>query len=305
MKNKFSIFSFYRFIRIKDKKLIKTKLDECLSQYNVKGTILLANEGINGALSASKKDLNSIIKLIRELLKIRNLNLKINTTSFLPFNKVKVRLKKEIVSLGKGKIDVRKNNYVDPSEWNLIIKNKDIKVIDVRNNFEIDIGKFQDSLNPKTKSFREFPNKIKQLDLQKDSRIAMYCTGGIRCEKASSYLKANGYKDVVQLKGGIINYLEYTKKNKTINLWNGQCFVFDNRVTINRNLLIGDYLQCFGCRRPIKKKDTKSKYYLKGVHCPHCVNERSDEQKKKSITRQGQLDKINRSQLLSYKLRIL
>tara|TARA_Y100000768_G_scaffold333690_1_gene273869 strand:+ start:3722 stop:4654 length:933 start_codon:yes stop_codon:yes gene_type:complete len=292
MKNKFSVYSFYRFTKITDKKLIKNSLDKQLSLYHVRGTILLADEGINGTLSAKKKDLDKILKFIRNTLKIRKLNLKVNKSSFLPFNRMKVRLKKEIVSLGKGVVDISSSNknHIDPSEWNKFLKNKDIKVIDVRNNFEIDIGKFRNAINPKTKSFREFPKSLKKMKIDKNDTIAMYCTGGIRCEKVSAFLKINGYKNIYQLKGGIINYLDYVKNNNHNTLWKGECFVFDNRVTINKELNKGKYIQCFGCRRPITKKDTLSANYIKGVSCPYCYNERSEEQKKKSRVRQNQIE---------------
>ena len=296
MSNKFCLYSFYRFTSIHDKVTMKQMLEEYLSLYVVKGTILLADEGINGSISAQKKDLDNIIKYVRKLLKIRNVNLKINFCDYLPFNRMKVRLKKEIVSLGKGKIKIKPSNrdYINPSEWNKIIKDNDINVIDVRNNFEIDIGNFRNTINPNTESFRDFPNKIKTLNLSKQTRIAMYCTGGIRCEKASSYLKSNGYKNIVQLKGGILNYLEYTKKNEIENLWNGECFVFDNRVTINKNLLKGKYEQCYGCRRPLTKSDKKSSKYQKGVSCSYCYDKRSNFQKNNSLVRQRQIDLAER-----------
>lgn len=292
MKNKFSIYSFYHFNEIKDKKAIKNILENYLSPYVVRGTILLADEGINGTLSGSKKDLDNILKFIRNLLKIRNLNLKINKSSFLPFNRIKVRLKKEIVSLGKGIIDVKNsnNNYVNPAEWNKIIENKDIKVIDVRNNFEIDIGKFQNSINPKTISFREFPKSLTKMSINKNDRIAMYCTGGIRCEKASAYMKHLGFKDIIQLQGGILNYLNFVKQNNKKSLWKGDCFVFDDRVTVNKNLIEGKYKQCYGCRHPLNKKDMSSKYYKKGVHCPKCIDKRTSSQIKKSEIRQRQIE---------------
>ena len=292
MSKKLYLYSFYRFTVIHDKKNIKQKLDEYLSLYTVKGTILLANEGINAAISAQKKDLDNIIKFIRYLLKIRKINLKINSCEYLPFNKMKVRLKKEIVSLGKGEININTtaSKYANPLEWNKIISKNGVNIIDVRNDFEIDIGKFQNAYNLKTKSFREFPNKFKKLNLSKHRKIAMYCTGGIRCEKASSYLKSNGYKDVVQLEGGIINYLDSTKKSKIKNLWNGECFVFDNRVAVNKYLTEGRYKQCYGCRRPITQEDIKSFKYKKGVTCPYFFNERTTKQKNNSLMRQKQIE---------------
>ena len=293
---KLYLYSFYRFTVIHEKKAIKQKLDEYLSLHNVKGTILLANEGINGSISAQKKDLDNIIKFIRNLLRIRKINLKINSCKYLPFNRMKVRLKKEIVSLGKGIIDVNKYNgkLVHPKDWDRIVLDKDTKLIDVRNEFEIGIGKFKNSINPITNSFREFPNSVSKLNINKNDRIAMYCTGGIRCEKASAYLKLNGFKNVVQLNGGILNYLDFIKKNKKSSLWQGECFVFDGRVTVNKNIRQGKYLQCHGCRRPITNRDTKSVYYKKGVSCPSCFNERSSEQKKRSLTRQNQIERAEK-----------
>jgi len=293
IKNKYNVYSFYRFLQIKDKTKVKYLLDQYFSEKNIKGTILLAHEGINGSIAGSKKDIEITIKIIKKLLKIRKLDLKINEVDFLPFNRIKVRLKKEIVSLGKGNINVQKlkGDLIEPSEWNLILEDKNTEVIDVRNSFEIKIGKFKHAVNPNTDSFREFPKMIKKMKLKKNKRIAMYCTGGIRCEKASSFLKMEGYKNVVQLSGGILNYLEYTKNENSNSLWNGECFVFDNRVAVNKCLKKGRYIQCYGCRRPLTKKETKSELYVKGVSCPYCFYERSDSQKKNSLMRQNQIEK--------------
>ncbi len=294
-KNNLKIVSFYRFIKINNKRKIKFFLENYLKDKVFRGTIILANEGINASISAEENDLNLLVKEIKLLLGIRKLNIKTNRVKFLPFNKVKVKLKKEIVSLGKSKIDIKKYNgkLINPSEWNNVILDKKTKVIDVRNIFEIEIGKFQNSINPGTNSFREFPEKFKQIKISKDTNIAMYCTGGIRCEKASSFLKMNGYKNIVQLRGGILNYLKYLKNNKKDSLWKGDCFVFDNRVTVNKNLDSGKYLQCFGCRRPITKNDTKSFQYEKGVSCPYCFTKRSQNQMKRSKVRQQQIDIAN------------
>ena len=291
-KKEYNVYSFYRFLQIEDKSKIKNLLDNYFFKKKIKGTILLADEGINGSIAASKKDIEIIFKFIKKLLKIRKLELKVNEVNFLPFNRIKVRLKKEIVSLGRGNINVQKfkGDLIEPSKWDQIIKDKNTKVIDVRNSFEIKIGKFKHSINPNTDSFREFPKMIKKMELNKNDRIAMYCTGGIRCEKASSYLKMEGYKNVVQLSGGILNYLEYKKNIGSNSLWNGECFVFDNRVAVNKCLKKGKYIQCYGCRRPITKKETQSEMYIKGVSCPHCFHERSDTQKKNSLMRQKQID---------------
>ena len=301
MSKKIFVYTFYRFMKIQKKHKIKSLLDNYLSYKLIRGTVLLADEGINGSISASEEDLKDIIKFIKKILRIRKLDIKVNLTTFLPFNKMKIRIKKEIVSLGKGNLNIsnKNENFILPSEWDNVIKDKSTKIIDVRNHFEIEIGTFKGSLNPNTTKFREFPAKLKKLHLDKSMRIAMFCTGGIRCEKASAFLRKNGYKNIVQLDGGIIKYLNYKKKSKTKSMWNGECFVFDNRVTINKELLQGKYFQCHGCRRPITKKDLSSKYYVKGVSCPYCKNERSAKQiersRQRQRQRQRQIDLLNQN----------
>ena len=300
----FHIYSFYRFFNHGQKRESKKELDYFLSNKFVRGTILLADEGINGTISGSKKELDDVISFIRKILKIRKLNIKINKNNFLPFNRMRVRLKKEIVTLGKGDLNLSKKSVqlINPADWNNIITDKETTIIDVRNQFEVDIGKFKNAHNPKTKSFRDFPRQLKNMNLRKDEKIAIYCTGGIRCEKAAIYMKMNGYKNIVQLRGGIINYLSYHNEKHSKNLWDGECFVFDERVTINKELIKGKYLQCYGCRRPITKKDTLSVKYKKGVFCPYCFNERSEAQKQRSLSRQKQIDLENeKKQLHSYR----
>ena len=205
---------------------------------------------------------------------------------------MKVRLKKEIVSLGKPNIDVNSmtGKYIEVDKWNKLMSRKDIKIIDVRNPYEINVGKFEKSLNPSTNNFRQFPMNFKKMKIKKDDEIAMYCTGGIRCEKASAYLNKLGYKKVYQLKGGILNYLNHYKDDKKNNKWQGECFVFDNRVTVNKTLSKGKFSQCYGCRSPITKKDIKSKFYIKGVSCPHCFQKRTEKQKSRSYSRQRQIE---------------
>ena len=291
--NNLKIYSFYKFTKILNKEKFKYEIEIFISNIKLRGTILIADEGINGSISGDEKDLMKIIKFIKKKLNIDTLEIKVNDVAFLPFNKIKIRLKKEIVSLGKSFTNLNNisENFINPEEWDNFINQKNINLIDLRNTYEISIGKFKNSLNPDTNSFREFPKKIKTLNLDKDKKIAMYCTGGIRCEKASKYLNKLGYDKIYQLKGGIISYLEYLKKNKIKkSKWSGECFVFDNRVTINDNLERGSYLQCHGCRRPISTSDTKSNLYVKGVSCPYCFKKRTDKQKKSSKTRQKQID---------------
>ena len=290
------IYSFYRFINIKNIKSIKKQLDVFFLKKNIYGTILISNEGINGSISGQKEELEENIKFIKKKLNIRKLDIKINENKFVPFKKLKIKLKNEIVSFAQEKVDVNKyrGKKASPAEWNKIIQNKETKVIDVRNNYEINIGKFEYSKSPNTNNFREFPKFIERLNISKNTKIAMYCTGGIRCEKASAYLKINGFKDVVQLDGGILKYLEYIKNNNKKSLWKGECFVFDERVAINKKLIKGRYLQCYGCRMPITKDDTNSKYYEKGVSCHYCFHQRTEKQKQRSLTRQKQIDNLKK-----------
>ena len=288
----FYVYSFYRFKHVKNKKTIKSKLEQFISNKVIRGTILIANEGVNGSISGGKDDLLNTIRFIKKLLCIKKIELKSNLVDFLPFNKMKIKLKREIVSMGKGLVAVsqKTNKFIDPNKWDSFVKQKKIKLIDLRNNYEIDIGNFRNAINPNTKNFREFANKFEKMNIGKNDVIAMYCTGGIRCEKAAGYLNYKGYKNVYQLKGGIINYLSHSRNKKIKSEWKGECFVFDNRVAINKNLNPGKYLQCHGCRHPISKRDTRSAMYIKGVSCPYCFKSRTREQKKRSLTRQKQID---------------
>ena len=298
MKKKILIYTFYRFKVLKRINLLKKNLDSFSKKKIIYGTILIAKEGINGSISGTKDDLDKFVSELKKMIQIRKLSVKISKNQFIPFYRLKVRLKKEIVTIGDRSIkpDVLSGIHISPRNWNKIVNNKKYMVIDTRNEYEINIGTFRNSINPKTKSFREFPEFINRQKLKKNQPIAMFCTGGIRCEKASSYLLANGYKNVVQLEGGILNYLEY-KKNKKNNTWNGECFVFDNRVSVNIDLEKGSYDQCYGCRHPLSRKEMNSKFFKKGVHCPKCINERTPIQIKKSESRQTQIDLAEKKNL--------
>ncbi len=295
--NKYFVYTFYDFVRIIDKKILKLEIDDFTKSKTIRGTILLADEGINASISGNKKELDNIIAFIEKKTNIKILNLKVHETDFLPFNKFKVRIKKEIVSLGKGEIEVNKNTAIriHPLNWNKIIRDANTILIDVRNTFEIAIGKFENALNLNTVSFREFPSKIINKKFNKDAKVAMYCTGGIRCEKASAYLKSIGFKNLYQLDGGIIKYLEYYKEKKHETLWSGECFVFDDRVTIDQNLKKGNYFQCYGCRMPLSEDDLVSDKYIKGIVCPHCYKNRSNKQRLSSFMRQKQINIAERS----------
>ena len=291
IKDNIYIYTFYRFKNFIEIKSIKIKLDKYLKNKLILGTVLLANEGINGTISGTKKDLNEFIYFIKQTLKIRKLSIKISQNKFIPFYRLKIRLKKEIVTIGDKTIKPEKitGKHIDPKNWDKIINNKKYMIIDTRNNYEVNIGSFKNAINPKTKSFREFPKFIEKLDIKKHQPIAMFCTGGIRCEKASSYLLKNGYKDISQLDGGILNYLE-VKKKKNATAWQGECFVFDNRVAVNNKLDKGSYEQCYGCRHPITKQDMKLKSYKKGATCKYCINLKSKTKIQSSSTRQYQID---------------
>jgi|TARA_B100000787_G_scaffold34764_1_gene24133 UPF0176 protein len=289
--DKIYIYTFYRFKGFTDIKVIKKKLDLYLKNKLILGTVLLANEGINGTISGTKKDLNKFISLIKEILKIRKLSIKISHNKFIPFYRLKIRLKKEIVTIGDNTIRPEKitGKHIDPKKWDKIINDKKYLIIDTRNNYEVSIGSFKNAINPKTKSFKEFPESIEKLNIDKNQPIAMFCTGGIRCEKASSFLLKNGYKNVSQLDGGILNYLE-VKKNDRSTSWKGECFVFDNRVAVNNKLDKGTYEQCYGCRHPITKQDIKLKSYKKGATCKYCIDLKSKTKIQSSSTRQNQID---------------
>ena len=288
---KIYIYTFYRFKQFTAIKTAKTMLEKSLKNKLILGTVLLANEGINGTVSGTQKDLNEFICLIKKILKIRKLSIKISHNEFIPFYRLKIRLKKEIVTIGDKTIKPEKitGKYINPINWDRIIDNKKYIIIDTRNDYEVSIGSFKNAINLKTKSFREFPKFIKKLNLEKKQPIAMFCTGGIRCEKASSYLLKNGYKDISQLDGGILNYLEIKKSEKNTT-WNGECFVFDNRVSVNGKLDRGTYRQCYGCRHPITKQEMKLNSYKKGASCKYCINLKTQSKIQSSATRQSQID---------------
>ena len=290
MNNKyFSIITFYQFKIVKNKKGIITKLKDYCKFNKIKGTILIADEGINGTIAGLEKNINSFIVFL-ENFNFNNLNLKKSKYGYMPFQKLKIRSKNEIVTLrtkysDPTKISGKKIKY---NEWNKIIKDKDTIVIDVRNEFEVKLGSFEGTINPKTKSFTGFKYFVqKKLNKSKNKKIALFCTGGIRCEKASSYMMMKGFKNISQLDGGIIKYLEKTPKKDS--MWNGECFVFDGRVSLKNELKDGTYKLCYACQLPISNKDTFSKYYNPGVSCHNCFYKTSEEKKKNLLERYKQI----------------
>ena len=282
----FNIFGFYKFKKITNLEEKKVLFNNFLKIKKFKGTIILSKEGINGTISFKKESYYSIKKNIKKFLNIKSFdNENLSNYSFQPFHKGKIKIKKELVPIGSllNKRDIY--NQIEPKKWNSFIKRKNTILIDTRKNFEYRVGTFKGSVNPKLNNFRDFPKFFKKLD--KDKNIAMFCTGGIRCEKASYFLKGKGFKNVYQLSGGIINYLN--KIDKKNSLWKGDCFVFDNRVSIKHGLKPGNLKICAGCREPISYREIKSKKYEEGVSCPNCFANLTDKQKERFRMRQKQI----------------
>jgi len=283
----FYISGFYKFKKIQGIKKAKKLLNDIFIKYKIRGTIIISNEGINGTISSNKKNLEFVLKKIKKTFHFINFDSQnLSKSKFQIFHRSKVKIKKEVVPMGI-KISKRKTiNHLEPSKWNKFISNKKTILIDARKPFEYKVGTFKGSVNPEINNFREFPNYLKNLD--KKQTIAMFCTGGIRCEKASVYLEKKGFKNVYQLKGGIINYLKKIKKNKS--LWNGECYVFDNRISLKHGLISGSYSMCSGCRKPISIIDKKSFKYEEGVSCPNCHDTLTISQKERFRMRQKQIN---------------
>lgn len=274
------LISFYKFVKILnpvDNKLIFKKF---LIDNKLKGSIIFSFEGINGSIAGKQSN----IELLSNFLKKKFLfdefdNINECHVDFIPFKKAKIKIKKEVVPLNELFNDnkYKFQNRVEPEDWNKLILSNDVTVVDVRKSFESEIGTFEKAINPKINDFRKFTEYFEKLSSDKDKKIAMFCTGGIRCEKAASYLFKRGFKNVYQLKGGILNYLNKIPSKKS--LWNGECFVFDERITVVNNSKIGNYLMCAGCRTPISKKDIQSPKYEKDVSCPKCFDKLTEKQK--------------------------
>ena len=289
----FEIFGFYKFTKIKSLKKNKFLLQDLLLKKNIRGTIIIANEGINATISGKPIDLKTSIIKIKKILNLKKFDSEnISKSKFHPFHKPKVKIKKEIVPMGLSLSSKNiKDNHVDPKKWNKLIKDKETLVLDSRKPFEYDVGTFRKSVNPSVYNFREFPKYLKKLNKKKS--IAMFCTGGIRCEKASIFLEKKGFKNVYQLKGGILNYLKNIKKKDS--LWKGECFVFDNRISVKHGLITGTFSMCSGCRKPISVKDKKSKKYEEGVSCSNCNDILTKTQKDRFRMRQKQINLAKKS----------
>ena len=287
------VAAFYKFMKIPDYRDKRQPLLDFCQERAVKGTILLAKEGINGTIAGDRHAIDLVLGFLADNLDLKNLEVKKSETKNCPFARMKVKLKKEIVTIGLSEVDPTRGvgTYVSPEDWNELICDPEVIVIDTRNDYEVAIGTFKGAIDPKTESFREFPEYTqKNLDPNRHKKVAMFCTGGIRCEKATSYLLDRGFKEVYHLKGGILKYLEEVPPEES--MWEGECFVFDERVTVTENLEPGNYDLCYACGHPISEADKQSPKYSEILSCPHCF----DRLNSKKIARQEQ-KKQQRSQV--------
>ena len=285
----FTVFGFYKFKKINFLKKNKEFLQREILKNNINGTIILSQEGINGTIAGKRRNISQIIKSLKKIFNFKDFDSKnMSQSRFQPFNKGKIKIKNEVVPLGLkiNSNNKKLNRYISGKSWNKLISNKETLVVDARKPFEYDVGTFKNSINPNIQNFRDFPKYLKKIDKAKP--VAMFCTGGIRCEKASIFLKRKGFKNVFQLKGGILNYLNKIEKKDS--LWKGECFVFDNRVSLKHKLKQGTYSVCSGCRKPFSPKDKKSNKYEEGVSCPRCYDTLSNSQKTRFRMRQNQIN---------------
>jgi len=285
------VAALYKFVSLQHYETLQTPLQRVCVENEVMGTLLLAKEGINGTISGPDTGVEKVIKWLTNKEEFSNLDVKYSRASAAPFLRMKVRLKKEIVTLGAPEADAANNSgqYVKPEDWNELISDPDVVLVDTRNDYEVAIGTFKGAQDPKTKSFRELPAWVDQkLEAHRDTKVAMFCTGGIRCEKSTALLKARGYQNIYHLQGGILKYLESVPEEES--LWEGECFVFDQRVSVKHGLEPGQYVQCYACRMPIDSEDMASAKYQQGISCPHCFDTMTPEQKSRFAERQKQME---------------
>ncbi|MEP5766624.1 MAG: rhodanese-related sulfurtransferase [Halieaceae bacterium] len=285
------VAALYKFVTLNDyHELREPLLDECL-QAGIRGTLLLAQEGINGTIAGSRAGIDRVLAYLRSDPRLADLEHKESYDDHIPFYRMKVKLKKEIVTMGVPGVDPneRVGSYVKPADWNALINDPEVVLIDTRNDYEVGIGTFKGAVDPHTTTFREFPEYVrKHYDPAKQRKVAMFCTGGIRCEKASAFMLKEGFEEVYHLQGGILKYLEEVPAEESS--WQGECFVFDNRVSVDHSLEKGHYDQCHGCRHPITEADKQSPQYQKGVCCPGCYDKLTAEQKGRFAERQKQIE---------------
>lgn len=286
-----TVCALYKFVRLENFEQLKEPLLQVMLDNNVKGTLLLANEGINGTIAGSASGIETVLKHIAADERLGNVSNKVSFAEENPFQRSKVKLKKEIVTMGVEGIDpnLTVGTYVKPNEWNELISDPEVLLIDTRNDYEVEIGTFENAVNPNTETFREFPEYVaKNLDKNKHKKVAMFCTGGIRCEKSTAYLKEQGFEDVYHLEGGVLKYLEEVEQKDS--MWKGDCFVFDGRVAVGHGLEQGQYDQCFACRYPLTEEEKQSEHYVKGISCHRCHDKYSEEQRSRFAERERQIN---------------
>lgn len=284
------VCALYRFVRLNDFEQLRAPLLQLMLDQNIVGTLLLAQEGINGTVAGSRSAIDTLLAWLKQDARFAALSHKESFHDSAPFYRSKVKLKKEIVTLGVEGIDPNRvvGTHVKPEQWNALLDDPELVLIDTRNDYEVSIGSFKGAINPNTTTFRELPGWVKQnLDPTQHKKVAMFCTGGIRCEKSTAYLKEQGFAEVYHLEGGILNYLE--KVPQAQSLWQGECFVFDNRVTVNHALAAGSYDQCHACRMPITEADKQHPHYAAGISCHHCANHLSEMQRQRFSSRETQM----------------
>ena len=289
--SEYLVATFYKFTKIDDLAALQKTIEACCIENDVRGIVLLASEGINSTISGPRNGVLAVLEFLRKDPRFDGLTWKESIAKKQPFRKLRVRLKKEIVTMGVPGIDPERlvGTYIKPEDWNDLISDPDVIVVDTRNDYEVEIGTFKDAVNPDITSFGELPEWIKSnIDIHTQPRVAMFCTGGIRCEKSTALLKEAGVKEVFHLEGGILKYLEQIPKDQS--LWDGECFVFDERVSVGHGLEIGEYELCRGCRYPICEKDKSSSLFREGVSCPRCHDQTTDQQKARFAERQKQIE---------------
>ncbi|MEH6687656.1 MAG: rhodanese-related sulfurtransferase [Halopseudomonas sabulinigri] len=284
------VVALYKFVSLEDYQALRQPLLDTLTANGVKGSLLLAREGINGTVAGPRAGMETVLAWLRSDPRLSDLDHKESLCDEMPFYRTKVKLKKEIVTLGVDGVSPTKRvgTYVEPQDWNALISDPEVLLIDTRNDYEVSIGSFQGAVDPKTKTFREFPEYVKaHYDPAKHKKVAMFCTGGIRCEKASSYMLEEGFDEVFHLKGGILKYFEEVPSEQS--MWDGECFVFDNRVTVRHDLAPGSFDQCHACRHPVSAEDMASVLYEEGISCARCYDSLPEKTRQRAIERQRQI----------------
>ena len=283
------VATFYKFVTVEDCEALQRSLQTRCEQLSLQGTILLAIEGLNATVSGTQADITQLLEALRRDPRFSDLTAKVSTADDHPFGRMKVKVKREIVTLGQPNVNPTEQvgTYVTPTEWNQVISDPEVMLVDARNDYEVEIGSFQGAVNPHTDSFRELPEYLTtHLDPQTHKKVAMFCTGGIRCEKATAYLLKQGFEEVYHLQGGILKYLEEVPETES--LWNGECFVFDERVAVRHGLQPGSHALCYACGNPVSESDRAHPHYEPGISCPHCYDEMTPEKQAKQAMRQQQ-----------------